>query len=168
MSYVLALPEALASAAAEVERVGCSLAAAHAVAAAPTIGPLAAAGDEVSLAVAALFSGHAASFQAASARAAAFHARVVQTLSQAEISYSLAEAVAVSELQTLGQDALGVVNARTESALGRPLIGDGANGYTDAQGVGTPGGSGGILYGAGGRGGTSTATGVTGGSGGRA
>jgi hypothetical protein len=51
---------------------------------------------------------------------------------------------------------------------GRPLIGNGANGTTNAQGVGTPGGPGGWLYGNGGDGGDSTASGVAGGAGGAA
>ena len=46
------------------------------------------------------------------------------------------------------------------------MIGDGANGYTNAQGVGTPGGAGGWLFGTGGTGGISTSAGVAGGAGG--
>ncbi len=45
-------------------------------------------------------------------------------------------AVNADPLQTLEQDILGAINAPTQTLLGRPLIGNGANGYTDAQGIG--------------------------------
>ncbi|KAA1251054.1 PE family protein [Mycobacterium simiae] len=64
--------------------------------------------------------------------------------------------------------AAGPVNEPFVELTGRPLIGDGANGYTNAQGVGTAGGAGGWLYGDGGTGGTSTRAGVPGGAGGPA
>lgn len=59
-----------------------------------------------------------------------------------------------------------MINAPTELLLGRPLIGNGVNGITDAAGVGTPGEAGGLLWGRGGNGGNSTAEGVPGGAGG--
>ncbi|WP_151039015.1 PE family protein, partial [Mycobacterium tuberculosis] len=73
MSYVSVLPATLATAATEVARIGSALSLASAVAAAavPTSGLLAAAGDEVSAAIAALFSSHGQQYQAMSAQAAA-------------------------------------------------------------------------------------------------
>jgi hypothetical protein len=61
MSLVIAAPELISTA--------------NAAAATPTAGVLAAAEDEVSEAIASLFSGHAQAFQALSAQAAAFHAQ---------------------------------------------------------------------------------------------
>ena len=60
------------------------------------------------------------------------------------------------------------VNTAVRTLTGRALIGNGENGVTDSQGVGTAGGAGGWLYGNGGNGGNSTAAGVVGGSGGAA
>jgi hypothetical protein len=83
-------------------------------------------------------------------------------------SYAATEAANASPLQTLVQDVLAVINLPTELVLGRPLIGAGTNGTTNAQGVGTPGGAGGILIGDGGNGGASIANGMRGGAGGAA
>lgn len=78
MSYVSVLPATLATAATEVARIGSALSLASAVAAAQTSAVQAAAADEVSAAIAALFSAHGRDFQALSARAAAFHHEFVQ------------------------------------------------------------------------------------------
>jgi len=164
MSYVIATPDMLAVAAADAAGIGSSLSEAHTVAAASTTGLVAAAGDEVSAAIAALFSSHAQQFQALSAQAAQFHGQFVQALSTGGSMYAAAEAANASPLQTLGQDVLGVINTPTQLALGRPLIG---NGSTGAAGTGQNGGAGGILLGNGGNGG-SGATGQAGGAGGAA
>ena len=62
MSYVVAVPEIVASAASDLSNIGSAVTAAHAAAAAPTTGVMAAAGDEVSEAIASLFSGHAQAY----------------------------------------------------------------------------------------------------------
>src|ERR1700730_1906366 len=126
---------------------------------------LAAADDEVSAAIAMVFSRYATGYQALSAQAAAFHAQLVQTLNAGAGAYAATEAANANPLQTLEQDVLGVINAPTNTLLGRPLIGHGADGTTTAHGIGTPGGPGGILIGSGGNGGDSIATGVPGGAG---
>jgi len=72
MSYVIAAPEMLAAAAADVAGIGSSLSEANAAPATQTTGVLAAAEDEVSAAIAALFSAHGQGFQALSTQAAAF------------------------------------------------------------------------------------------------
>jgi hypothetical protein len=138
----------LAAAAADVAGIGSSLSAAHAVAAAPTTAVIAAAEDEVSAAIASLFSGHGQQFQALSAQAAAFHTQFVHALSGAAGSYGLTEAANVSPLQTLEQDVPGVINAPTQLTVGRPLVGNGANGTAASPN----GGAGGILFGNGGNG----------------
>ncbi|MCV7100711.1 PE family protein, partial [Mycobacterium palustre] len=151
MSFVVAAPDFLASAAADLQGIGAALDEAHAAAAGATTEVLAAAGDEVSGAIAALFSGHGQAYQALGARAAAFHQQFVQALNGGAGAYGLTEAANASPLQTLQDDVLGVINAPTELLLGRPLIGNGTNG---APGTGQPGGPGGILWGNGGNGGS--------------
>ena len=113
MAYVVAVPELVASAASDLAGIGSGLSTAHAVAAAPTTAVVAAAGDEVSAAIASLFSGHAKEFQALGARAAAFHAEFVRALSGAGGAYSLTEAANASPLQTVEQ----VINTPTNLPL---------------------------------------------------
>jgi hypothetical protein len=169
MSYLLAAPEMLAATAADVAGIGSSLNVANAAATRPTTAVIAAADDEVSAAIASLFSGHAQQFQALSSQAAAFHAQFVRALNGAEGAYAAAEAVNVSSLQAMMQGAQSLaVFTPVMDLTGRPLIGNGANGTTNAQGVGTSGGAGGWLYGNGGNGGDSTFFGATGGAGGSA
>lgn len=162
MSFVVAAPEMMAQAATRLAVVGSAVDAAHAVATAPTTRILAAAADEVSAAIATVFSQQASEYQTLSAHAAAFCTQHVQNLHAAASSYAGTEAADVQQLL------LGLINAPTSTLLGRPLIGNGANGMTNAQGMGTPGAAGGILYGNGGNGGNSTAIGVAGGHGGSA
>jgi hypothetical protein len=100
MSYLVAAPEFLASAAADLSNIGATLSAAKSAAAAPTTGVLAAAEDEVSAAIAAMFSAHGRGFQALSAQAAAFHTQFVQTLTAGAGSYVGAEAANVAAFTT--------------------------------------------------------------------
>lgn len=160
MSFVIAAPDLVAMATEDLAGIGASLTAANAAAAVPTSGLLAAAGDEVSAAIAALFSSHGQQYQAMSAQAAAFHARFVQALAGAMGAYAAAEAANASPLQTLEQGLLGAINAPAAALSGRPFIGNGTNG---APGTGEAGGPGGWLLGNGGNGG-SGAPGQTGGA----
>jgi len=96
MSFVIAAPEMMTAAASDVASIGSTLSAANAAAAAPTSGIVAAAGDEVSAAIAALFSRHAQAYQALGAQAAAFHEQFVQALSAGAASYVGAEGANVA------------------------------------------------------------------------
>ena len=157
MSYVTAMPELVTAAAADLAGIGSTIEGANAAAAGPTTNLLAAAEDEVSTAIAALFGTHAREFQALSAQAAAFHNQFTQALSTGAGSYSLTEAANSSSFSTLLKDfitLLKVVNTPTEELLGRPLIGPGTNG---APGTGHAGGPGGLLIGNGGSGGSAAA-----------
>ena len=162
----VASPELITAAATDVANIGSTITAASA-AAAPTTGVLAAGTDEVSAAIAALFSTHGRGYQALSARAAALHTQFVQALNWRVSSCATTEAANASPLQSLQTDVLKVINAPTEALFGRALIGNGANGST-VNGVGRPGGAGGIFYGNGGSGGASTTFEVAGGAGGAA
>ncbi|MCV7122164.1 PE family protein, partial [Mycobacterium lacus] len=158
MSFVFATPGALQAAAADLANIGSALAAANAAVATPTTGILPAGGDEVSAALAALFSGHGQVWQAISKDAAWLHQQFVDALNGGAIKY------VTTELENAEQNALHVINEPTEYLFGRPLIGNGANG---APGTGQNGGNGGILWGNGGNGG-SGAPGQPGGNGGDA
>jgi hypothetical protein len=110
--------------------------------------------------------------QAFNAQASAFHDQFVRLMNGAGGAYAVAEAANASPLQALEQDVLGAINAPTQTLLGRPLIGNGADG-TAASPNGQPGG---LLYGNGGNGGdggtagsgpSAPGTAGTGGSGGK-
>jgi len=120
MSLLLAVPEELAAAASDVAGIGSTLRMANAAAAAPTTGVLAAAADEVSTQVAALFSQHAQGYQQLSARAAAFHQQFVQAMTTSASSYMAAESGAA---QTL----VNAINGPAQAVLAHSLIGTGAS-----------------------------------------
>ena len=92
MSFVIAATPMLAAAATDLANVGSVVSTANAAAAAATTEVAAAGADEVSAAVATLFSEHAQAYQGLSARAAAFHGQFVQTLNAAAESYAATEA----------------------------------------------------------------------------
>ena len=123
MSFVSVVPEALGTAATDLASIGSTLNLANAAAAAPTTAILAAADDEVSAAIAAVFSAHGQRFQALGAQAAAFHEQFVQALTAGAESYFGAEAASA----WLMQQAVNVVNAPAMALLGRPLISAGAS-----------------------------------------
>jgi hypothetical protein len=164
MTYVVAAPEWLEATAAQLESIGSELNAAHSAAAVSTTGLVPAAADEVSTAVTALFAGYGKEFQELSEQASAFHQRFAKALNSGAGAYAATEAANASPLQALEQAVAGAVNTPTEALLGRPLIGNGANGTATHPN----GEAGGLLYGNGGAGFSQTASGVAGGAGGNA
>jgi triacylglycerol lipase len=98
MSNLITAPEMMTSAATDLATIDSNLSAAHTAAATQTTGLLAAAEDEVSTAIAALFSAHGQGFHRLSAQAAAFHNQFVQALNVGADSYAGAEAQAVNTL----------------------------------------------------------------------
>jgi len=148
MSFVIATPDFIDSAATDLAGIGSRINEASATASAPTSELLAAGADEVSAAVAQVFGTHGEAYQALNARASAFHQQFVQLMNGSASQYFTAE-------------------AKSAQSMLYPFIGDGADGTTNAQGIGTPGGAGGILWGNGGRGGDSTSIGAVGGVGGQ-
>ena len=136
MSYVIAVPEMMTSAATDLANLGSTLNVANAAAATQTTGVLAAAEDEVSAAIAAVFSAHGQGFQALGAQAAAFHEQFVQALTAGAGSYVGAEAgnlaafAAANPAQTIGQDLTNLINAPFAALTGCSLIGNGASGAT--------------------------------------
>ncbi len=161
MWYLSVAPDELAAAATELRGVGSIVSTVNAAAAVPTTALWPAAADEVSAAIAALFSSHAQQYQSLSVQVAAYHDQFVRALAAGGASYSLAEAASASPLEQL----LDLINLPSQTLLGRPLIGDGADGTASAPN----GGAGGLLYGNGGNGyDNSASAGVAGGAGGSA
>jgi hypothetical protein len=197
MSFLLVAPEILESAAADITQIGSTVGAGNLAAAIPTTQLTAAAADEVSAAIAAVFGAHAKEYQAAAALATTYHQQFARGLSSAAASYVSAEA----SIDTTLQGVVTAVNtaasngfqtlvygpthtageAWINSSIGQaldPII----NAPTDALsgrdliGNGAPGtatapngGAGGLLFGDGGPGYTQTSgPSATGGNGGNA
>jgi hypothetical protein len=125
MSSVIAAPGLIATGATDLRNIGSTLSAAHAAAALPTTAMVAAAEDEVSAAIAAVFSAHGQGFQTLGAQAAAFHAQFVQALSSGAGSYVSAEAANVAAFtanpaQTIGAGSAGPNQCAHPGAVGAP------------------------------------------------
>ncbi|MCV7079306.1 PE family protein, partial [Mycobacterium szulgai] len=110
MSFVLVAPASMAAAATDLANIGSAISAANGAAAASTAAVATAAGDEVSAAIAALFSGHGRAYQALAAQVATLHEQIIGRLSASGNSYAAAE--------------LTNVNSLAEAVLGRPLVGN--------------------------------------------
>jgi hypothetical protein len=78
MSFVLAAPELVATAASDLANLGSTIRTAHSAAAASTTGLAGMAADEVSVTITALFDVYTREYQALSGQAAAFHDYFVQ------------------------------------------------------------------------------------------
>ena len=103
MSYLVAAPQSFLSAASDLSSIGSTLTEANGAAATSTTSVVAAAEDEVSAAVASLFSSHGKAFQMLSAQAAEFHSQFVQALNAGAGAYAGTEAANAGPLQTLEQ-----------------------------------------------------------------
>lgn len=101
MSLLIAAPESMTAAAADLANIGSALSAAHTAAATPTVAVIPAAADEVSASIAHLFSQHAQEYQALAGQAAAFQEQFVQHLTSSAGSYASAEAAGAASLQSL-------------------------------------------------------------------
>jgi len=104
MSFLTVAPEFVGQAAGQLENIGSALSAAHAAAAVPTTSLAVAAGDEVSAAIASLFSSHAQQYQALNAQAAAFHSQFTNLLNAGAGSYIGAE---IANTQAAGTGGIG-------------------------------------------------------------
>ena len=197
MSFLLVAPEILESAAADITQIGSTMGAGNLAAAIPTTQLTAAAADEVSAAIAAVFGAHAKEYQAAAALAASYHEQFAQRLSAAAASYAGAEASIDTTLQGVvtavnaaGFQRFSDVGLRSDThgrrsldqQPARPALDPIINAPTDALlgrdliGNGAPGtatapngDAGGLLFGDGGAGYTQTGgPSATGGNGGNA
>ncbi len=107
MSFVVAATEAVATAAQDLTNIGSTIDAAGAVAGAATRGELAAAADQVSVAVGQMFSQHAEDYQSVRAQIADFHQQFVQAVGASGRAYANAEADNAKTMQTGVRDLLG-------------------------------------------------------------
>lgn len=123
MSFVVAALDMFETATADAAQIGAAVGAGNLAAAFPTGQVAAAAGDEVSTAVAALFGAHAREYQAAAAQAASYHQEFVRNLGAAAMSYGGTEVAILGQLEStlLGGGAaaapLQAVNAFTSGAF---------------------------------------------------
>ncbi|MCV6977014.1 PE family protein [Mycobacterium bourgelatii] len=145
LSLLVAAPELLTSAAADLAGIEAALHSAQRAAAGPTTGLMAAAADEVSAAAAAFFAEYGQQYQALSAQASVFHERFVQALAAGAGSYLAAEEAGSAVLRQMLDGFRSGLNARSEALLGRPLINTaGAAIQGGAEAVVGTGGTGGI------------------------
>ncbi|MGA9677133.1 MAG: PE family protein, partial [Mycobacterium sp.] len=176
MTFLITTPDIISGAATDLANVGSTLGLANSAAAAPTTEILAAAQDEVSVQIAAMFSRYAYEFQQLSHGAAAYHANFVQALNAAAYSYASADASLAGSLAglfnaviyqptyTVGQawitSRIGefvddtFINPIGQALIGRDLLGNGAAGVSGGTALQAAGGPGGLLFGNGGTGGT--------------
>lgn len=102
MSYVVAAPDFLLTAGEDVAATGSAIATASAAAAHSTTSLLAAAGDEVSAAVARMFSAYGREYQAAATQAARYHELITRQLTASANAYLSAEAANAQALPAAG------------------------------------------------------------------
>jgi hypothetical protein len=105
LSYVIAAPEMMTAAATDLATIGSDLHAAHASVSVATVALAPAAADEVSVGVAALFSSYAQGFHALVGQASVFGHQFAHQLHTGAGSYASAEALNVSYLIDLLQNA---------------------------------------------------------------
>lgn len=105
MSSVIATPELVRGAAESLKAIRSSLDGVADTISGPTVGIVAAAQDEVSTALASIFSSFGREFQAVNADAEEFHARFVQLLNASAAGYANAE---IAGAQTLLAGGLGL------------------------------------------------------------
>src|SRR5262249_32957639 len=126
--------ETMAAAAADAAAIGSGISAVNAAAAAPTTAVAVAAADEGAAGGATLLSLYGRGYQALRAPVARVHEQIVQAVSAAGGAHTNAEVANANTLRAVGQDVLGAVNATGQTLLGRPLIGNDANGESGQAG----------------------------------
>lgn len=125
MSFINVAPDTVGSSAARLAGVGTVLGEAQSVAADSTTAIAAAAQDQVSVTMAAVFNSYAQHYQSLSTQMAAFHNEFVAALRGAGNLYGTVEAANTNPLQTVGDTVLAAVNAPAKPLMGRALTGDG-------------------------------------------
>ncbi|WP_205877328.1 PE family protein [Mycobacterium camsae] len=122
MSLLLKSPEALTTTAAQWEDVGAAVTAANRAVSAATTGPAAAAVDEISTMVAAVFADYGREYQTVSAQAGAVGERLVRTLREGAHSYAATEAASASVLQDAQNALLSLVDVPARAFSTHPLL----------------------------------------------
>lgn len=129
MSFVKAAPEAMTSAAAQLQGIGEALATQNAAALSPTTAIAPAGADPVSQLQASLFATYGSLYQSISDQAAAVHQQLVQVLGQNAGSYSAAEATnqSTTSLDNVIQGFLANILGVPTSGSSSVLSGNAAN-----------------------------------------
>jgi hypothetical protein len=122
MPYLIAAPEMMTAAAADLAAIGSNVSAAHMVAAARTTSVVPAAADEVSAAIASVFANHAQAFQGLAGQAAAFNDQFVQSLKSGGAAYAQTEATSAAGLKSLLSPLLSLVPPGIKSDLATALF----------------------------------------------
>ncbi|SPM30680.1 PE family protein [Mycobacterium terramassiliense] len=128
MTYVLAQPQVMARAAADVAAIGSTIHEAAAAAAGRTTAVAAAAADEISAAVARLFNAYGQEWGTLIGRAAAVHGELARALGAAGDAYADTEAAGRAALAATSGSTAGVgggagaLPAMTNAALGDPVV----------------------------------------------
>jgi hypothetical protein len=121
MAYVIAQPQLLATAAADVAAIGTAINEAKAAAAGTTTAVAAAATDEVSEAIATLFSAYAQECQAIIEQATVFHSEFAEALAAGASAYANVEAASLgaltAPLTTSATGGTGLLTALAKPAL---------------------------------------------------
>jgi hypothetical protein len=121
MSYVIAAPEMMTSAATDLATIGSDLSVAHTAAAASTVRLIPAAADEVSATVAHLFSNYAEDYHVLAGKAAAFHEQFVGHLTAGAGAYTSAEAANAAQVAPW-QQSLFNLSSKLAAVLGRSPV----------------------------------------------
>nr|VTP03760.1 PE family protein [Mycobacterium riyadhense] len=124
MSYVVAMPNFLGSAAEHLAAMGSAVSTANAAAASSTTSLLTAGADEVSTGIAALFGSHGLEYQTVSTQASHFNERFVLGLA------ATANAYLTTEIANAEHNLCSAVNPPARTLLGCPPTGNGANATT--------------------------------------
>lgn len=123
MSFFNAVPDAMGMAAVELAGINSVIQTANAAAALPTTVIPAPAQDQVSAAVAALYSTYARGYQALGTQVAAFHDQFVRALSSSAGTYALGEAANAAAMRSPLSHLIQPGNAPVRSADGQPVFG---------------------------------------------
>jgi PE family len=115
--FVSVVPDIVAQAAGELERLGSTLSAANAAAAAPITGVAAPGLDEVSAAITTLFNQQGLSYQALSAQAATFHSQFTNLLNAGTVSYISTEITNARAAAAFGGGSGGIVRSVGDDIL---------------------------------------------------
>ena len=135
MSFVTTQPEALTAAASALQTLATSMAAQNSAAAGPTTGIAPAAADPVSALQAAQFTAYGSWYQQVSAKAAAIHQMLVNTLNTSADSYG--ETEAANQTSTGSTSLSGLLGGLTGSGASSAATGAAADPTTGAA-IGTP------------------------------
>ncbi len=140
MSYVMTQPEALTSAASALQTLGTSMTDQNAAAAGPTTGLAPAAADAVSAMQATQFSAYGTWYQQVSAKAAAVHQMLVNTLAASAGSYGETEGANQTATGSTSLSGLlgGLSGSGTSSSAVSSAVSGAAADPTTGAAIGTP------------------------------